>query len=105
MKAGAAKVGMKVWVYAMGSYYEGVVIRVTEAGAEAEYASGAGNVRKKWFPSSSGIYAVKGLERFPLVELVEGAAKPVGARGLKAAGLPPEPSIYEKARRRREGEA
>jgi hypothetical protein len=105
------QIGNKVWVYAMGSYYAGTIVKhgtktidSKPQRVQVEYTSGAGKTRQKWLNAQdNGQYAEKYLTEFPLVEIVEGQAKPQGSRGRK-----PEdrvPNIYEKAQAARGGKS
>lgn len=89
--------GDKVWIHAMGTYYAGDVVKLTDKRATVRYTSGAGKEREKAIPFNpeTKVYHEKYQARFPLVPIVDGVAAPRGARQLS----PQEkgPNITEQA--------
>jgi hypothetical protein len=91
------KLGDKVWIHAMGSYYPGEVVKLTDKRATVRYKSGAGDEREKAIPFNpeKNTYFEKYQERFPLVPVVDGAAAPRGSRQLSSQEK--GPNIYQQA--------
>ena len=81
------KLGTKVWIHAMGSYYAGEVAKITETRALIRYTSGKAVTRDKWVTRVGDRYVnsseVKYSSPFPLVLGTE--PQPMGARALRAA--------------------